>query len=66
MSTVHEIEEAIGRLTREELTSFRDWFADFDAAEWDRQFEEDVRAGRLDQLADEAIRDARSGQTRDL
>ena len=32
------------------------WFFDFDTAAWDKQFEEDVAAGRLDALADEAIR----------
>ena len=26
---------------------FRVWFAEFDAEVWDRQFEEDVAAGRL-------------------
>ena len=30
-----------------------------DAVAWDKQFEEDVAAGRLDALADEAIRDLR-------
>ena len=31
----------------------------FDAAAWDRQFESDVKAGRLNELADEAVRDLR-------
>ena len=66
MSTVHEIEEAISKLSRHELSAFRDWFSEFDAAAWDRQFEEDVTAGRLDSLADEAIRDSREGRCRDL
>ena len=33
-----------------------------DAVAWDKQFEEDVAAGRLDALADEAIRDLRNAQ----
>ena len=37
----------------------------FDAAEWDTQFEQDVSAGRLDALADEALDDLRQGRTRD-
>ena len=28
---------------------FRVWFAEFDAEVWDRQFEEDVAAGRLNE-----------------
>ena len=66
MSNVHEIEAAVSKLSREELLSFRDWFSTFDAAAWDKQFEEDVGAGNLDALAEEAIRDLREGRCRDL
>jgi hypothetical protein len=66
MCTIHEIEAAISGLSRQELTALRDWFFDFDAAAWDRQFEADVRAGHLDALADEAIRDLREGRCRVL
>jgi hypothetical protein len=55
MMTLQEVEEAIRRLPSEQLTAFRASFAEFDAALWDRQLEEDVRAGRLDALADEAL-----------
>ena len=66
MSSVHEIETAVSKLSRQELLAFRDWFSQFDAAAWDKQFEEDVAAGHLDALADEAIRDLREGRCRDL
>ena len=66
MSTVHEIENAVSKLSRQELLAFRDWFSVFDAAAWDKQFEQDVAAGRLDALADEALRDAREGRCKDL
>ena len=62
MSAVHEIEDAVGRLSRQDLSAFREWFAEFDATAWDRQFAEDVAAGRLDDLADEAIRGDRASQ----
>jgi hypothetical protein len=61
MSSVHEIETAVRRLSRQELLAFRDWFSEFDSAAWDKQFEADVAAGNLDALADEAIRDLREG-----
>lgn len=64
MSSVDEIEAAISQLSREDLTVFRDWFSEFDAAAWDQQLEADVRAGNLDALADEAIRDLREGRRR--
>jgi hypothetical protein len=66
MSSVHEIETAVSKLSRQELLAFRDWFSEFDAVAWDKQFEEDVAAGHLDALADEALRDLREGRCRDL
>jgi hypothetical protein len=66
MSNVPEIEAAVSKLSRHELSVFRDWFSAFDAVSWDRQFEADVAAGRLDALASEAIRDLREGRCTDL
>jgi hypothetical protein len=66
MSTVREIETAVSKLSRQELSAFRDWFAEFDAEAWDKQFEADATAGHLDALADDAIRDLREGHCRDL
>ncbi|HWE37262.1 MAG TPA: hypothetical protein VG406_11905 [Isosphaeraceae bacterium] len=66
MSTIQEIEDAIRRLPDADLAALRAWFAEFDAEAWDRQFEEDVAAGRLDALADEALADLRAGRCDDL
>ena len=66
MSTIQEIEDAIRRLPDDELAALRSWFAEFDAEAWDRQLERDVAEGRLDALADEALRDAREGRCTDL
>jgi hypothetical protein len=66
MSTVEEIAEAIRKLPDEDLAALRAWFAEFDSAAWDRQFERDVAEGRLYALADQAIRDHREGRCTDL
>jgi hypothetical protein len=66
MSTIQEIEDAIRKVPHEELAALRAWFAEFDATSWDRQFEQDVAAGRLDALADEALVDLREGRCTDL
>jgi hypothetical protein len=65
MSNVNEIEAAVLRLTPAELDTFRTWFTEFDAAAWDHQMEDDVAAGRLDVLADEALDDLRAGRCTD-
>jgi hypothetical protein len=66
MTTVAEISGAVRRLPKRELAKFRKWFAEFDAAAWDRESDEDVASGRLEALAREALRDDRSGRTREL
>lgn len=65
MSTIQEIEDAVCQLSPKDLAAFRAWFAEFDASVWDRQFEEDVAAGRLDRLAEEALQDLREGRCTD-
>ncbi|MCI0360246.1 MAG: hypothetical protein L0211_17350 [Planctomycetaceae bacterium] len=66
MSTVQDIEQAIRRLPPQDLAALRAWFAEFDAEVWDRQLEADVKAGRLDALAEEALRSLKAGQCTDL
>ncbi len=65
MSTVHEIEDAVRHLSEEDRAAFRAWYAEFDAADWDRDFEKDVTTGRLDWLAQEARNDLRAGRCTD-
>ncbi len=62
MTTVQEIEAAVARLPGSDLGRFREWFIKFDAAAWDREFEEDARSGKLDRLADQALDDLARGR----
>jgi hypothetical protein len=65
MSSVQDIEIAVQQLSAEDRATFRAWFAEFDAAEWDRQFESDVAAARLDWLVKEVRDDLRAGRCTD-
>ena len=66
MSKVEAIEQQIEKLTPDELVAFRSWYAAFDAEAWDRQFEADVKASKLDVLADKALRAHTAGQSKKL
>ncbi len=66
MNILKDIEHAVRQLSAEELAAFRVWFDEFDAEIWDRQFEEDVAAGRLDELAKKALRHLREGSCTNL
>jgi hypothetical protein len=63
MSKLEALEKKVSGLSAEELAQFRQWFAEFDAAAWDRQIERDAEAGKLDALADEALRDHATGKS---
>jgi lysyl-tRNA synthetase class I len=66
MTKVEKIEQDIRRLNRDELLAFRRWFRKYDSDEWDRQIEEDVRAGKLDKLAKEALAAHRVGKSKEI
>ncbi len=66
MTRLEIIEKSVIELSPEELARFRDWFAEFHAAQWDRRIEADAKAGNLDRLAEEALADHRAGRTKSL
>lgn len=66
MSKLDEIEKAVAELPPHELAKFREWFDQFAGDLFDRKIERDVDEGRLDQLAERALADLRSGRAREL
>ena len=66
MSKVELLEKQVVGLSADELARFRQWFAEFDAQAWDRQFESDAKAGKLDSLAEKALRAHAAGQSTKL
>ena len=66
MTKLEKIEQEIASLSQAEIFKLADWFAEFHADAWDRQMVEDVSAGRLDKLAEQALADHRAGRTTPL
>lgn len=65
MTVVQAIKAAVEQLAPEQRAEFRAWFEAFDAREWDLQMEQDLQAGRLDCLANEALADLNAGRCTD-
>ncbi|HET7923072.1 MAG TPA: hypothetical protein VFM15_09995 [Gammaproteobacteria bacterium] len=63
MSKIQTIEKQVSELSPQELARFRAWYTEFDAASWDHQIEQDVATGKLDQLAEKALKAHASGKT---
>ncbi|MBI5235267.1 MAG: hypothetical protein HY886_03350 [Deltaproteobacteria bacterium] len=66
MTRIEQLEHEIQKLNRADLANFRNWFREYDANEWDRQIEEDVQAGKLDNLAKKALAAHKAGNTKKL
>ncbi|MCV3738118.1 hypothetical protein OCK02_18085 [Rhizobium sp. TRM96647] len=64
MSKLQQIEASVAELDKDEFEAFSVWFEKLHAERWDQQFARDVLTGsKLDQLADDALRDHRAGRT---
>lgn len=66
MNAVLELEQAVKRLSEQDLARFREWFERYDAQVWDEQFERDAKSGKFDKLAKQAIADFRAGKYKEL
>ncbi|RKX73966.1 MAG: hypothetical protein DRP87_17875 [Spirochaetes bacterium] len=66
MANVKELQRAITNLSPEEYKEFRDWFDKYETQRWDKQFEKDVKAGKLDAFAREAIQEYEEGKCSEL
>ncbi len=54
MTRLEELEKVIASLSEDDYRELRRWFLEGDWEKWDRQIEEDSKAGRLNFLVDEA------------
>lgn len=66
MTAIIEIENKIKNLTNDDLNSFRKWFYEYDNEVWDEKFENDVKAGKLDSLASQALKSFENGDSSKL
>jgi hypothetical protein len=64
--SLNELENAVANLPPPELASFARWFEEYLADAWDRQIEEDIRSGRLDEAGRRADADFEAGQCKPL
>lgn len=66
MTKLEKIQESMEALSDKELRALSEWLEELRARRWDRQIEEDAKAGKLDRLADQALADLDAGRTRPL
>ena len=64
--SVREIENAITQLPTDELTELVIWLEEYYAAVWEQQIEQDLEAGRLDDLLAELDKEYAAGLAQPL
>ena len=64
VSTVQDIKRASEQLPKDDFWKLSEWLIQRHADQWDQQIEEDIRAGKLDEFAEEALREHREGKSR--
>jgi len=64
--SIQELEQAVAQLPPKDLARFREWFDEFDAQVWDKQFETDVKSGKLYKIAEQALNDYHAGKAKGL
>jgi hypothetical protein len=60
--SIQELENEIRQLSHEEFVRLANWMDEYRDELWDRQFEADIRAGRLDEAGQRADADFESGR----
>jgi hypothetical protein len=55
--TALELEQAVKKITPQELRIFSDWFEQYTSDKWDEKIEKDILSGRLAKLAAKADAD---------
>lgn len=66
MTKLEKTERETATLPQADLFKLANWFGEFHADLWDKQIEEDSKAGRLDKLFAEAGTDIVAGTVRPL
>ncbi len=64
--TLKQLEEAILNLSETDFAKLCNWLLDLDYQQWDRQLEQDILDGKLDDLAKEALADFKAGEYRQI
>lgn len=66
MTDIQTLKTAVAELPSHELQQFSEWFDEFISQQWDRKIEQDILAGRLDALGEQATVEFIAGRTKPL
>lgn len=65
MTKIELLEKQIADLDYDSFAKLREWFIEFDQANWDKKLESDSNSGKLDFLINAALAEHQAGETID-
>ncbi|GDZ93407.1 hypothetical protein PA905_12430 [Planktothrix agardhii CCAP 1459/11A] len=63
---IEQIEKAILNLSEQDFSKLRNWLLDLDYQQWDKQLEQDIIKGKLDDIASEALAEFEAGDYQEM
>lgn len=60
MTALELVETQVQQLSYADFTKFKEWLQEYEWQAWDRQIEQDSKAGKLKSLAEKALADRAS------
>lgn len=63
---IEQIEKAILNLSEQDFSKLRNWLLDLDYQQWDKQLEQDIIKGELDDIASEALAEFEAGDYQEM
>ena len=63
---ITKLQTAVRELSQDELAEFLEWIDNFQESLWDRQIEEDLKAGKLDSLIQQAEKAFSEGKCQEI
>ncbi len=63
---ITELQTVVRKLSQDELAEFLEWLDEFQESLWDRQIEEDLKAGKLDPLIRQAEKAFSEGKCQEI
>ena len=62
MIELQELENEVKNLPKQDFNQFRNWFLDYENSNWDKEIEEDIYSGKLDDIMNNAKKDFKNGK----
>lgn len=62
MIALQELENEVKNLPKQDFNQFRNWFLDYENSKWDKEIEEDIYSGKLDDIMNNAKKDFKNGK----